>query len=82
MTGHLHDMAVGDFDMDGQHEVIVLAEGPDGSRLLRQLRLDPDPTTDSYLEVAEPVAVPPETVGLRAGDLNGDGRLDLIEITR
>lgn len=78
MVGHLHDFVVGDFDMDGRHEVVVLAETADGMRQLHTLQIDAD---GEYIADPSPAPVAAEVIGVRAGDLDGDGRLDLIRVT-
>ena len=79
MTGHLLDLAVGDFDMDGQHEVVVLVEDDAQERSLHFLMPDDD---GGYTAMGEPERVAADTVAIRAGDLDGNGRLDVIRFTQ
>lgn len=71
---------VGDFDMDGREEFAVSLRSSSGvSPAIRVYNVRPDGSVGVYAVVAPTGS---GAVALGTGDLNGDGRLDLISVNQ
>lgn len=68
-----HDLALADFDLDGDDDLVGRTQGADGARL--DFWRKESPTSWTHRALLEGV---PAGEGLAAGDLDGDGDLDVV----